>query len=192
MKNLGRMVLTIVTLVCLVGVAGAVLPSGPGQTDMAHSKSVVVASDQVVPAASPDHSTDATFTLAVWVTNNGSANVTGVPATANVLLTENDPNTTSPAAARVVRVTAKRGGTQFMGGGFWRGFTNGVGTSIVVQPWYFDDTLATWIKFGPAVTITNSTTNLTAAVTMGNMAGAKFFLQITTVTGATALGYDYQ
>jgi hypothetical protein len=143
--------------------------------------SVAVASDQeATPVKSPDHSTDASFALAVWVGRIGGA----------ALVADADPNTTEPSADRVLRITAKRDGVMTFGGAAIKSVTAGDGTSLLIQPWFYDNTQRLWVKHGPVITITTATTNI-STLTIGNMAGAKFFIQITTNNGGvTALGYD--
>jgi hypothetical protein len=134
-----------------------------------------------MPVGSPDHSQDASFALAVWVgTIGGSA-----------LGTDPVPDTggNAPAGNRILRVTAKRDGVMTLGGCNLRMVTSGDGTSIVLQPWFFDNTQNAWVKHGATVTITSATANA-ASIIIGNMAGAKFFVQIVTNTGVTALAYD--
>jgi hypothetical protein len=157
-------------------------PSGGGQTTKAKSMSVVFASDQdAAPVKSPDHSTDATFALAIWVGTVGVGSGVAVDAA---------PNTTEPSTDRILRITAKRDGVMTFGGAAIKTVTAGDGTSLLVQPWFYDDTQHLWIKHGPVITITTATTNI-STLTIGNMAGAKFFIQVTTNNGGvTAFGYD--
>lgn len=134
--------------------------------------------------ASPDLSAEATFTLAVWVT--------GAPVAADNTPTATGPD--APAAGRKLAITAKRGGAVVHGSGILRIVTNGGGAgTVTVQPWFFDDTQGAWIKWGPVLTITPSTSNISQpASTVSNMCGAKFFVQVlTNAAGVTALGYDY-
>jgi hypothetical protein len=158
------------------------LPSGPGQVEKARSESVVVASDHdPILVKSPDHSSDTTFTLANWVGTVGTGSVA----------TESDPNTSAPNPSRILRITAKRDGLLGFGAAILRLLTAGDGTSLVLQPWFYDDTQAKWIKLGGAITITTATSNA-SSVLLGNMAGAKFFVQCVTNNGnVSAFAYDF-
>ncbi len=126
--------------------------------------------------ASPSHAFDASFSLAVWYT--GALAADAAPT-----------NLASVAAARILRCTAKRDGVMAFGGALLRTVIFD-GTSLVVRPWFFDDTQAIWIPHGANITLTTATTN-TGALTIGNMAGARLYVQVITNTGSvTALGYD--
>jgi hypothetical protein len=156
------------------------LPSGAGQKDKAHSASLVLASDHdLVQVKSPDHSSDATFAMAVWVGTVGTGTVS----------TDPDPNVTPPAANRILRITPKRDGVHCFGGTDLRMLSAGDGTSIVLQPWFYDDTQARWIRYSVAVTLTTATSN-TGFSLIGAMLGAKFFVQCTANTGVSAFAYD--
>lgn len=133
---------------------------------------------------SPDRSQDS-FSFAVWVgTLGGSA-----------LTPENDPNTTPPAANRILRIGAKRGGLITQGLGNVRVVVpNGTAAStITVRGWYFDTFTQTWIAFvgavGQACTV-NTITSVLANT--GSMCGAQVFVQIIANGSTTsAFGYDY-
>lgn len=157
------------------------LASADGQKTKDKSTSVTPASDSdPVPVNSPDHSTDTGFTLAVHAGGIGGA----------ALATDAAPSVLGDvAAARVLRVTAKRDGLMTMGGTVLR-MVVADGTSLVVRPWFYDNTQLKWIPHGANVTLTAATTN-TGSVTIGNLAGAKMYVQIVTNTGNVSwLGYD--
>jgi len=129
---------------------------------------------------SADTSNDATFSLQ-WLGIIGGAALGNDAAPTNL---------GSVPANRILRCTAKRNGVVTMGGMTLR-MVIADGTSLVVRPWFYDDTQAIWIPHGTAQTLTAASTN-TASVVVGNMGGAKFFMQITTNTGnVSALGYDF-
>lgn len=124
------------------------------------------------------HAKDKTFALATWL------DLTGLAGEAN------PTNLASVAAARRLRITAKRDGLVVHGLGTLRGVIFD-GTSLIVRPWFYDDTLAIWVPHGANLTLTAASTS-TTSVTIGNMAGALFYFQIITNTGSvTKLGYDY-
>lgn len=140
------------------------------------------ASDGSLYIVTRDRSGDA-FSFGAW---RGTVGGSALTADAS------DPNASAPLANQIVRVgnCAARGALMATGLGQLRLIASG-GTSIVCQPWLFDTTQNTWIKYGPALTITIATTNLaTPAFTVGGLVGAKFFVQITSNTGVTALGYE--
>lgn len=96
-----------------------------------------------------------------------------------------------PAANRILRMTAKRDTILTMGSAVLRTLTSGDGTSLLVQPWFYDNTQAQWVKFAGVMTITSSTSNL-GALSIGGPAGAKFYLQVTANNGGvSAFGYDF-
>lgn len=131
--------------------------------------------------AGPDLSAEATFALS-WIGTVGGA----------ALSTDSDPNSAAPSAGRILRITGKRGALCTHSGVSVIKYVAANGTAITVQPWFYDDTRAVWIKFGGTTTITVGTTNIgTSTGAVGNMAGAKFFVQVTANAGVTALGYDY-
>lgn len=126
---------------------------------------------------------DSTFSLATWVGTIGGA----------ALSTDPSPNVTPPSNGRIVQMSPKKGAMLSHGSGALR-YVCGVvaASSITVQPWFFDNTLNTWVPFGPTVTITptgGAAVNTTTTTTL-NMGGAKFFVQITANTLVQALGYD--
>lgn len=173
----------LVTLVALLATipATATPPSGNGQTTSAKSVSVVVASDQGTTSnplrtTAPDRTT---FTLTHFETNNSG------------LATDtNDPNTTDPAS-RAVRLTQSVSATTGAGATSILGVALD-GTSLVVQPWIYDDVRLTWYKLGPTVTVNSSSVGGTSLGTIGaGLVGAKFFFQITTNTGTVTKFYWY-
>lgn len=135
-----------------------------------------------VPVGSPDHSADASFTLAVWVQ--------GSPVTTDSAPT----NLASVSAGRVVRATEKRGSLAAMGFGGLRAWTVGPATATVTaQLWFYDDTLGVWVTCGAPVTFgVAAAGNGTVPAGGGPMIGARMYYQITAVANApTAFGYDY-
>lgn len=128
---------------------------------------------------SPDISA-AGFTLTTWY---GTAGGAALSADAS------DPNTSAPAASRIHRVAGRRGSLITHGNGTVRGVAIG-GTSIVLQGWWYDESIATWLKLVATTTTFTTATGLTQVLTIGNMAGAKIFFQVTSNTGVTAIGYD--
>lgn len=165
MKSLMYTRLTLV-LFLLLGVLGgtavATLPSGNGQTTKAKSVSVAIASDQTVSILPPDRTT---YTLAyLQGTLGGSA-----------LATDPDPNTTDPGS-KAVRIGRDMIPTNLGAASIVASIAD-AGGSMAVQPWVYDDVRAKWFKFvGAPVTV-----SLVSAVATvgGGMAGAKFFMQIT-------------
>lgn len=95
----------------------------------------------------------------------------------------------NPLTNRIVQMNAfSRGAVQTMGLGNIRVVVI-AGTTLVFQPWFYDNFLAAWVKFGAATTVTVATTNISAA-SPGAMVGAKFFLQVVSQTGnPTHFGY---
>lgn len=94
-------------------------------------------------------------------------------------------------ANRILRMTAKRDAILTMGSCQLRIVTAGDGTSMVFQAWFYDNTQAQWVKLAGPITVTSATSNL-GAVVVGDMAGAKFFVQATANTGGvSAFGYDF-
>lgn len=129
---------------------------------------------------SPDHSSDASFGLAVWVLSPG---VESAPT-----------NLASVPTGRQVRAGAKRGSLQIMGSGGLRCFAVGPATaSVTVQGYYYDDTLAAWVPFGiPLVSVVATGTSGGQLLTGGPLIGARLYMQVTAVANApTAFGYDY-
>lgn len=102
-----------------------------------------------------------------------------------------DPNTTPPDPTRTPRVSwdAKSA--------IWPATLKvfaGDGTTITVQPWFFDDscpasssTRGRWIKLCPTITATPATPGTNTNTP--NVGGAKIFMQITANTGVAALGW---
>jgi hypothetical protein len=132
---------------------------------------------------SPTHDNDPTFSLAIWVgTIGGSA-----------LPTDTAPNTSAPSAARVLQISPRKGAMLMHGSGVLRLCCGVVGSSsITIQSWFFDNTQALWIQFGAPVVITpTGAASNTSTQTISNVAGAKFFLQITANTLVQAFGYDF-
>jgi hypothetical protein len=119
----------------------------------------------------------------VWVgTIGGSA-----------LPTDADPNTTPPSAGRIVQVYPRRGsgiaqallGTRIS-------IVAGVvaASSITFQSWVFMQQAAAWFRYSTSQTIAPAgvTTNAVTA-NLGNMSGARIFVQITANTLVQAVGY---
>lgn len=134
-------------------------------------------------AQSPLHDQDATFALGVWVgTIGGSA-----------LSTDPSPNTTPPAANRILRISPRKGMTVLQGSGRLQVICGVVAaSSITLQLWIFDSTQNTWIQYGAPFTITpTGAASNVAAVTHGNLSGAQLFLQVTANTLVQAFGYEY-
>ncbi len=139
--------------------------------------------------ASASHASDATFSLAVWYgTVGGSA-----------LALDPDPNVTPPLPGRILRYTAKRDGVLLMGGLAPTQFALAPslkcaiadGTSLSAQAWYYDDSLARWIKIGAVGNFVFAAANVTnPGIQLGNHGGAKIFVQVTANVGVTAFGYD--
>jgi hypothetical protein len=131
------------------------------------------------------------FALGVWVgTIGGSA-----------LATDPSPNVTPPSAGRIIRVTGRRHAIFASQTGNTANvplitvvFGVVAGSSITVQNWFFDDTQALWIPFGPTSTRTpvSGSSNSISAATGTNFAviGSKVFVQITANTFVQAMGYD--
>jgi hypothetical protein len=99
---------------------------------------------------------------------------------AGALATDTAPTSAEPDASLTARLSPKNAGIFYGSGRLNLIAVNG--TSIVVQPWWWDDTNAVWTKLGATTTVTVGTTNF-AVITVGGMVGAKFFVQITTNTG---------
>lgn len=129
------------------------------------------------------------YALPIWYGAIGGA----------ALATDPDPNVTPPAANRIIKLSAKRGGLLMMGGSsglFLRVMQVGglnVGTNISCVAWLWDDTQAKWIQHGTLTNITgtNDVANL-GGVAWGCMPGARIFVQITANAGSTPLlGLDH-
>ncbi len=117
-----------------------------------------------------------TFSLAVWVQ--------GTPAS---ISTDSDPNSSAPAAGRILRITPKRDCVVIHGNGSILGVAITNTVSYVV--WFYDDTLARWVAISAATAVA---ANSSTAFTIRNMCGARVFVQITAVNAATtAFGYDF-
>jgi hypothetical protein len=131
---------------------------------------------------------DATYSQAVWVgTVGGSA-----------LPTDPSPNTTPPAANRIIRVSPLKGVRVRSGTAGPRFMCPPVASaSITIQPWFYDDTQAQWIQLGPPMSLTPTSTatqnfnGIAVNNTTYGMSGAKLFLQITANSNTQALGYDF-
>jgi hypothetical protein len=165
------------------------IPSGPGQTTKANSRSIALASDSdALPVRLVDHSADATFAGLIWV---------GVPGGA-ALSTDPDPNVTPPIANRIMTWSAIRGGLMTMGAGPANGALTQViavgGTQATVQMWFYDDTQAKWVKHGGIQTVVSAAGNVgTGSQSFShNIMGAKIFFQITANTGVEALGFSFR
>lgn len=66
------------------------------------------------------------------------------------------------------------------------------GTNLSVVTWIYDDAQAKWVPHGTQLNLTGtSNTGTPGGLPFGNMAGAKFFVQIIANPGSTPLfGYD--
>lgn len=130
---------------------------------------------------SPDRNQDS-FAMTIWVGTLGGG----------ALATENDPNTTPPAASRILRIGAKRGGTLVQGLGNVRAYVAN-GTSLTLRGWYFDTFVNLWVAFvGAAGQVCNANAFTSVLANTGTMCGAQVFVQILTNTGSvTAFAYDY-
>lgn len=96
----------------------------------------------------------------------------------------------TPPASRIIRMSAKRDGLVAMGLPMLRLLGARDGTSLVVQIWFYDDSQAAWVRHDAPVTLTSATSNATNK-TLGNTAGAKYFVQVVTNTGGvSAFAYD--
>jgi len=105
---------------------------------------------------------------------------------AGAIALDQEPTTSEPPAERVFRFPADLGVAVNGQGRVAVMAANG--TSIQVRLWWFDDTAMKWFAFGAASTITVATTNF-LAFNVGNMVGAKFFVQILANTGVEQLVY---
>jgi hypothetical protein len=81
------------------------------------------------------------MTVPAWA---ASEVITGAPPAS-----ENDPNTTAPAAARILKSPLRRPGTDNVKAAI---FAVG-GTSIPVTPWVYEATTGTWVRLAAAMTI---------------------------------------
>lgn len=130
------------------------------------------------------------FGLAVWVGTIGGAALAADP----------NPNTTPPAAGRIIRITAKRGGIFPVGRlnqvsiiNVFVLFAPIAAASITVQLWFFDATQGVWVQMGAPQTRTPTgvVTNLFGAVTeIYGPFGSQMFAQITANTNTQAMAYD--
>jgi len=151
------------------------LPSGTGQTTKARSLSVALASDEVVPIWTGDHSSDS-FSLGdspygLWL-DSGSD-----------IATDGNPNTTGgPSSARICHVAARPGTILAPGLGSFRLFVVD-GTSLAAVPWLYDPVKGLWVQMTAAVTVTAANGLGTLASNIGGLVGAQLFAQITTNTG---------
>jgi hypothetical protein len=129
------------------------------------------------------HDIDTSFDNIVWVGTPGGA----------ALGTDPNPNTTPPAANRILKLTPRPGAL----GGF-----QGVihccpvpiaAASITFQGWFFDDTQALWIPSAIPITLTPTP----GAAGLGNLQqfnvgaqmGVRFFIQIQANTNVQAMYY---
>ncbi len=117
------------------------------------------------------------FALSVW--QQGSP-----------VATDADPNLTSPPSNRILTLSPKSGAVAVSGQGTIKVIAVG-GTSIAYEVYFYDSTLAMWVKAFVARTITMATSPQDSLSLSGTWPGAKFFLRITAVTGVTAFGYDW-
>ena len=130
---------------------------------------------------SPSHDNDPSFALSVWVGTIGGA----------ALGLDPNPNVTPPAAGRILTMIPKDSALQLMGSARLAILCAPVAaSSITVQPWFFDDSRAVWVQFGPPITITptGAASNL-ATVAMSGF-GSKVFVQVIANTNVKAMGYD--
>lgn len=137
---------------------------------------------------SPSLVADPHFSIAVWVRGSPT------PGTSTIIADATGPgfDATDPPDARIVVCGANQhGGIITSGGPALLLFARGGGTSVVLQPWFYDSTLVAWVKFGATSTITLATSDL-AVIATRNLGGAKFYVQVVTVTGTiTEAGYDF-
>lgn len=99
-----------------------------------------------------------------------------------------DPNVTDPGA-KAVRLTQATG--LATGAGASAAFANPLdGTSLIIQLWIYDDTLAKWFKFaGTATCPANTGTSIGSLG--GALVGARFFPQIVTNNGNVSQYFWY-
>lgn len=139
---------------------------GRGQSDSAHSESIVFASDDPL-AAGLNAPTTATV---LYI--RGSLG--GSPLTADP-----DPNFQDPGEPdgekAVFRIRVPRG-LPNIGTGSYIGTVGELAGTLTVQPWIYDDARQRWFKFGAAVSAGVFTTLLSWG---SAMLGARVFLQIT-------------
>lgn len=116
---------------------------------------------------------------------NGVAWALGVVVTGSPVVTDPaDPNSSAPAANRILVANWAEMGT------LYRGAINPArlmflikgGTSLAYQPWFYDNTITKWVKFG-AGNFSNADV-AGAAIPCVFVPGMQVYVQITTVTGA--------
>ncbi len=127
----------------------------------------------------------AQFSARVWVT--------GSPVSIDA-----DPNVTPPATGRIIQCSPVHSAIYGIVSGF-SGTTAGApfmnvyvigGASIVIELWFYDDTLAKWVQYKAAATV--SASSIVTGFNVFGMLGARMFPRITTVNGAvTNVGYDF-
>jgi hypothetical protein len=110
-------------------------------------------------------------------------------------------NLASVSAARILRATARPGTIMTHGSALLRimvaNATGANATTLVMRPWFYDDTLAIWIPHGANLTVTmaatfGATTNTVSAL-VGNIAGARVYVQVVSNTAlADCIGYDVE
>lgn len=124
------------------------------------------------------------FAYEIWVTNNGSA-----------LAVEADPtNLASVAASRILKVRPKRGCVIIHGGYTTMrmvAYDGTGGQTLVLQCWFYDETLGIWVKNSTQTTLTIGAANTGSTIAAGNSMGSKHHAQVVSnAAGATALGID--
>jgi len=158
------------------------LRSGDGPTTKARSKSITLATDEILEVSMPEANEFRSLGtgIGVWLDPGGA-----IP-------TENDPNTTMPARERVFRILAPYGTVPLPSQGSLRGWVVD-GTSLGMAPWVFDDVKQLWVRLGAAASITsaNGTGFIIASLGAGFL-GAKIFIQIASNTGGvTKAAYGF-
>lgn len=130
------------------------------------------------------HDFDASFDAIVWVGSVGGAALGADP----------NPNTTPPAANRILQLTPRPGALSVQGMGVIQTVPVPIaGASITLQGWFFDNTQNAWIQFSLPITLTPTP----GAAGIGNLQqsnpggqfGLKYFVQITANTTVQALYY---
>ncbi len=138
------------------------------------------------------HSKDRAVSKAVWYGTIGGAALGNDAAPTNLA---------SVTAARILRATVRPGAVMLHGLAVLRVYvanaTGAAATTLVVRPWFYDDTLGIWVPHGANLTVTmgatfNATVNVTSA-TVGNIAGARLYVQVVSNTAlADCIGYDVE
>jgi hypothetical protein len=123
----------------------------------------------------------AKFSAPCWIENSGSALATEANPTDLASVTGIATNL-SGLGGRIITTPAGifvTGGVQIIA------YAVG-GTSCTVRFWWYDDVKRIWIANGAVVTLTTATTN-SGTTTFGCMPGSRWFAQIVTNTGVTAV-----